>query len=563
MKVVQRLEFKDIFPEEDTKPVMEYLKQVSGETLLQTIGFCSTNPSTNFDNFFSNPQLQQDIYNRVVDYSRRNGVREKPEVISKYASLKLTEQILSNKELAKNKIVSVDQDELNIFKAFLVINGELNNFQRLDNIEGDAFERLVDYTLIFKFPESDLALFDNDDFEFLKLIYCTIYKVEMLFAFLNSKDEFKELKSKLIKSFQVKDEAEFLYQMKYLFGQLLHSKTTLNYKFRLVDDVSVDFLKSMTSEDIKADEDFTHLKNNPIYFLGDNTFSIVNYFFAVDKFFRSAKFKLKEFYLEDKMLKKEYGDFFGFYNKHFSENFLMKRILDEIFEKKYYIKKPEVGTELDGEPDYYVRHNNTIYLFENKDVLVAKAIKSSANIEEINTFLKSKFLHDGEKHVGIGQLINGVEEILQKKFRFDDYVNKKNNLEIYPILIIQDRIFQSPGINYRLNKWYFKSLKDRLGGNFNLSRVKGLTVIDIDTLIAWIPYLKAKDQNLKNLINDHLKRMQTIRKINVPDVREGYNRAHKLLREQTTAISYREVPFTLDPNLFSDKFINVFPDSES
>jgi len=563
MKVVQRLEFKDVFPDEETKPVEEYLKQVSGDTLLQTIGFCSTSPSTNFDNFFSSPPLQRDIYDRVVDYSRRNGISEKPEVISKYASLKLTEQILSNKELAKNKLVSIDQNELNIFKAFLVINGELNNSQRLDNIEGDAFERLVDYTLIFKFPESDLALFDNDSFEFLKLIHCTIYKVEMLFVFLDSKDEFKELKNKLIKSFQVKDEAEFLYQMKYLFGQLLHSKTTLNYKFRLVDNLSVDFLKSMVSEDIKADEDFTHLKNSPIYFLGDNTFSIVNYFFAIDKFFRSAKFKLKEFYLEDKILKKIYGDYFGFYNKHFSENFLMKKILDEIFEKNYYVKKPDTDTELDGEPDYYIRHNNTVYLFENKDVLVAKAIKSSANIEEINTFLKSKFLYDGEKHVGIGQLINGVEEILQKKFRFDDYVNTKNNLEIYPVLIIQDRIFQSPGINYRLNKWYFKSLQDRLGGKFNISRVKGLTVIDIDTLIAWIPYLKAKNQNLKNVITDHLKRMQTIKKINVPNVKEGYDRAHKLLREQTTAISYREVPFTIDPEHFIEKFADVFPETKS
>ena len=59
----------------------------------------------------------------------------------------------------------------------------------------------------------------------------------------------------------------------------------------------------------------------------------------------------------------------------------MKNLLEDIFEKKYYKKKLQRKNELDGEPDYYVRHNNTIFLFENKDVLIAKAVKSSANIE--------------------------------------------------------------------------------------------------------------------------------------------------------------------------------------
>ncbi len=454
MKVLQRLEFKNVFPDEEQKDLLFYLCKVSKETLLKTIGFCSTNPDTNFDNFFSNTELQKQIYDRVVEYSKKNDISDKPEVISKYASLKLAEHILSNKTILNNTLASIDDDELNLFKAFLVINSQLNGFQKLDNLNTDNFEKLVDLSLVFKFPESDLALFDNDDLEFIKLVYSTIYKVEELFKFLNSNPEFEELKNQFLNSFNTKTEEDFLYQMKYLFGKLLISKMAKSYIFKITDTTSVDFLKSMTSENIKIDEDFTHLKDNPIYFLDKDIFSVVNYFFAVDKFYRSTKFKLKEIYETINPLKKKYGNFFGFFNKYFSEDFLMKNLLEDIFEKKYYKKKLQRKNELDGEPDYYVRHNNTIFLFENKDVLIAKAVKSSANIEEINTVLHSKFVNDGGKVVGIGQLVNSIQEIKEKKFRFDEYVNSKNNLEIYPILIIQDRIFQSPGVNYRLNNWY-------------------------------------------------------------------------------------------------------------
>jgi hypothetical protein len=557
IKVIQRLDFENVYPEEVPADLIEYLKKVSGETLFKMIGFCSTNPNTNFDNFFSNPDISKEIYERVVEYSRKNEIEDKPEVISTYASLKLAEHILANKEVLKdNKLTSVDDDELNIFKAFLLINSELNGRERLDNLDGNNFEKLVDLNLIFLFPPSDLAISEDNNYDFLKLVYSTIYKVETLFAFLNSSPDFSDLKNEFIDSFNVVDEKEFLYQMKYLFGQLLQSKVSNNYSFEITDDSSLAFLTSMTSEDIKIDEDFTHIKNSPIYFLNKKVFSIVNYFFVVDKFYKSTKFKLKGIYETLDPLVAKYGDFFGFFNKHFSENFLMKNVLDSIYQKKYYIKKVEGNHELDGEPDYYVRHNNTIYLFENKDVLIAKSIKSSSDIEQINDYLKTRFFTDGTKAVGIGQLINSIEEIFIKEFRFDDFVNSKDTFEIFPILIIQDRIFQTPGINYRLNKWFIEELNKRLG-NYNLNRVRALTIIDIDTLITWQPYLAQKDKHFKEILVDHLHRMQTHKKVDTPNMKEGMIRVNKNLTEQVRPISSRVIPFTIDKSELLNKFKDV------
>ena len=69
----------------------------------------------------------------------------------------------------------------------------------------------------------------------------------------------------------------------------------------------------------------------------------------------------------------------------------MKRILDRIYHKPYFIKKSVIAIK-DNEPDYYIRHNKRIYLFENKDVLIAKNVKSSGDINKINAVLKAKFL---------------------------------------------------------------------------------------------------------------------------------------------------------------------------
>lgn len=563
INVKQRLGFKDVFPDEEQAHVLTYLGKVSKESLLRTIGFCNTLPLPNFDNFFSNPELSEQILNRVQNYLYINGIKVKPETVTQQAALKFAELILSNKAklLDNNLNDSVDDDELNLFKAFLCINTELNGSQVLNNVDEDNFEKLVDYSIVFTFPIADLALFENNNIEFLNLVYTTFFKVEQLLGFLNSKPEYVNLKNGLINSFNVVTEEEFVKQMTYLFGKLFQLKRGNSYLFEVDDEQSLKFLESMSSEEIEVDVDFTNIKNNPIYKLDDKLFSIINYFFVVDKFYRSAKFKLKELYEKDEELIAIHGNFFNFFNTHFSEKFLMKNILDEVFEKKYFVKKLDNEVELPGEPDYYSRHNNDIFVFENKDVLVAKDIKASADIEQINKVLKTKFLHDGRKHVGIGQLISTIIEIAHKTFRFDNYVNTKNSLTIYPILLVHDRIFQTLGINYRLNNWFKEQCKIRLSGLDHNLTIKNLTIIDIDTLILWLPYFKLKDKNFRDVLDLHLNIMGKKKKVtNAPSEEEGLYCVNRNLSDQLTPISARNIPYTINLQLLLNRFKNVLKD---
>ena len=545
MEVTLRLEYNHVFPDEEQKSVLEYLKNISSDSLLKIIGYCNTYPLPNYDNFFSNPEVGKNIFNKVQRYIRNESRGGNPSLISKYSSLRLSEIILSNKDdlIDNNNNNSVDLDEINMFKAFLVINEELNNKQVLDNLSEDSFDKMVDFTLIAKFPTSDLAIYENEDIEFVKLIYVTLIKVESLLEFLNSDSKFENLKAELINSFNVANQDEFLKEMKLFFGNLMKLKHNNNYLFKVDNQNSKEFIHSMIANDISMDEDFTYIKINPLYELKEGLYSIINYFYVVDKFYRSSKFKLKEIFSTETKLKREFGDFFNFYNKEFSENYLMKNTLDDIFSKKYFIKKTESEKELDGEPDYYFRHNNTAYVFENKDVLIAKAIKASADISKINGVLKKKFLGTNSHPVGIGQIINTIFEILNKKFRFDEYVNSKNNLKIYPILLIHDRIFLSPGINHRLNKWFTNSLTERYESKYNLNNVRSLTVIDIDTIILWAPYLKQKDKNFQNILDLHLKLMNSKKKGKAKNQDHAMQLAYKHLENKISPICNRNISY--------------------
>ena len=182
----------------------------------------------------------------------------------------------------------------------------------------------------------------------------------------------------------------------------------------------------------------------------------------------------------------------------------MKNLLSNIFSKKHFIKQEVLDTD-ESEPDFYVRHNKDIYVFEYKDILIAKDIKISANINKINKMLEGKFLINPSngKRIGIGQIITHIEAISNNNFIYDKKIEKNKSYNIYPILLLSDRTLEIPGINHMLNKW----LKDNVEISSTFFNIKNLIIIDLDSLIFFEQYLKGKDKNLKNLLDEHIIKM--------------------------------------------------------
>lgn len=560
ISAVLRLEFEHVFPEEEIKNALDYLKLISSDTLLNIIGFSNTHPQPNFDNINSNSAIRQDIINRVNFYCRQNNIRTKPCVVTREASLKLAEKILENRiELIDNSTIAidVDSDELNLLKAFLVINKEINIKDNYAISEDDNIERIAEMIITLSFSTSDLGLFEDNITEFAKLVYSTLTRFELLISFLQSENEYKYLEESLYTHFKLENSEELIKEIKMLFFQLLRIKNTKNgYKFKVEGEKSKLFLDTLVSDKIVSDDDFTNLKNHPLYKIDKNTYSIIDYFFVVDKFYKSVRFILKASFHEKHNLPEKDRTFFNFFNTKFSEEYLMKNILDEIYSKNFLIKKTtQVDTK--NEPDYYVRYNNRVYLFENKDVLIAKAIRISGNIETILNTLKQKFLESNQTPIGIGQLITSINQIVEKDFKFDDYVNTKNNLAIYPILLVSDRILEIPGVNYIMNKWYTERIKDKLKDKYNSNFIKNVTIIDLDTLIYWLHHLKKKESNLKDLIDKHHLKMKTNKKPRGNNQIEIENSVQKNTLEKLSPMSFRFPDYKFPPEIFVEKFRDI------
>lgn len=553
--VVLRLEFHHIFPKEEKKDIIEYLKLISKISLENIIGFFNSNPSINFHNFFNNPEIGQEIFQKVEKYCIENNISSIPQVVSTEASIKISEIILANKDILitnNNLKENTDRDEINLFKAFLLINETINKSGNLSlESSTESIDKITDIMIALKFSTSDIGVYEDVDFELLKLSYVTSYKFEALIEFLSENEENQYLINDLCSFFKQTSINELRKQVDFLNVQILHLRQNKLFKFKVDEPESIAFLDSLISEQIEEDLDFLHLRNYPLYKMDKETYIIINAFFVLDKFTKSIFFLLKDCFNKKNNLKSNDRTFFNFYNKDFSENYLMKNVLNNIFSKKYFIKHEILDTN-ESEPDYYIRHNKDIYLFEYKDVLIAKDVKISSDINKITNALEGKFLKNpsNSKRIGIGQIITHIEAISSNNFIYDKEIKKKS-YNIYPILLLSDRTLEIPGINHMLNKWFIGNLKIE---NKYLN-VKKLTIIDLDTLIFFEQFLKSKDKNFKCLLDEHISKMSLSIKGYGKNKLEYENNVLKKITQKLAPFSSRFRRGMFNHKLFIERFM--------
>lgn len=555
MRVDIRLEFSHIYPSSEKEELLEYLKRLSKNTIENIIGFFTTNNLPDYYNFFSNPETQQTINQLITRYIYSNRILGNITLVSREAALFLSETILSNKEILiinNTNEENPDVEELNLFKAFLVINEGVNRNDNLtlDRTE-DSIEKIAEIFVALKFSTADIGVYEDVNMELLKLGYVTSYKFEKLINFLKSKEEYKYLIEDLCQYFNQDNVEKLSANVDFLLVQVLRFKNNNSFKLRVEDEDSNKFLQSLTSSEIFAETDFLKLRNHPLYQINEFTYSIVDPFFVLDKFTKSVKFILKESFNKKNNLNEKDRTFFNFYNTKFSEEYLMKKLLDDIFFKKYYIKQNDSSGN-DKQPDYYYRYNNDIFIFEYKDVLIAKEIKISGDIGQITDVLKKKFLVNptDKKPIGIGQLINHIKAISENNFIYDENINLDKKHTIYPILLLSDRLLEIPGINYILNKW----LRNNLPEIHKNLIFNDLVIIDIDTLIFFAEYLKRKDKNFKELLEDHIKKMKMIAKGYGNTEREVYQTFNNKISKKLAPFSSRFSNSMFDEKLFIERF---------
>ncbi|MDB5199097.1 MAG: hypothetical protein JWO92_1060 [Chitinophagaceae bacterium] len=439
------------------------------------------------------------IHNRYV----RQG--QNPTILTTITCLKLLQVGLNFNEVKPFK--SEQQIEIDFFKICLLLNQAFTELQ--GNNEGffEEYypeEKIVPMLLSMAFSTSDLTNY-NYTVEF----YSQTVKAFIFFRFIENHELLNHHLQSFLQKYKV-DNLKGYYIKAVPFIQFIANKKKDGFiEINIPPDKDYEsnkfFIDKLSVQEYSAGEDvdFKVVREHPLIEMEKDIYRISHPIFFTDKLYKGLYFEFSN--INSHLDAGRLPNFRTYYTTHFSEKYLLYEILNYTLNEKYFkLNGAEIeNMNIPGGPDFYVNVDNYIFLFENKDVLINAKIKESPYFPDLDSELRKKFLQDGNRGVGVKQIINNIEKVLNYTNAFDkDY--DPNKVIIYPVLVVHDIMFDTPGFNALLNIWFDDELFALEDKGIDISKVKPLTVLKIDTLIICAELIKSNKLNLKGLCEIYL-----------------------------------------------------------
>jgi hypothetical protein len=494
----QLLEFDVAFPGEKPLTIEQYLSGGNKSIILNTAAFFLgfKNSKSEFSNnrrfiemFFrkENNELANEIFSKIRTLERQ-GINVK--IINSYSSLKLFEYYFSKPEEPETQTQA--EFEVNLFKAYLVLNSEF--IRRQDK----AFESVNEIDEELKIPMMmfcmEYPVSDKSNYDIHQVWATQMIKAIYLFQFLESNPKAKPLLAAFLSYFKSPTWQYYLKNLLPLTVPAIKNEreahTDINVTAGEKFDEGCEFIeKLMVQEKDELDpNDFLTIRARPFYKIEDGKYRIIFNLFVVEKIFKGVYFLLRDV---NKTLPKDQRikEIRSFYGDEFSEKVLCYKVIESIYSENciHFSGKELADMHIDGAPDYYIRKDKNIILFESKDFLILANKKASFDFavyeEEFQRVLYYETMADGkEKNKAVMQLINSIRRLLKKEFTADtDYHYK--DVFIFPVLLTHDHQYDTPGFNELINYWFQDELLGLQEEGLFIHHVKPLTVVNIDSLI--------------------------------------------------------------------------------
>jgi len=469
-------------------------------------------------NFFSkeNDLYAQNVFNKyneiLSSYNKKyNGIIPNVLIYSRHACLELL-RIIFSVEFTGENINSITKIELLIFDCLLIVND-------ITNLTPDCPEDIDDdLKLAYYFLLNMTSYNDFTNIEENNNLILQCHKSKLLFEFLNTQENLQIMRKLYLNQMGFSCWEEYIFVLVKLFildstNKLSTISITLkeSSQFYKRDKKLIDNFAIECSEEVAYDKnvDYIFFRNCPLIRFNDDYYVIDKNFLA-NRIYRGLFFGLKE---KNNSLCPQYKvtNFFQYFSSKFSEETLFYSVMKNIVGNKSY--KNYSGNEMRnlgiyGEPDYYIRNGNDIFLFEFKDSLFPKEDKVECNYENVKLLIETKLVHKNNgKPSAIEQLCNNIKLILEDKFKVDLGI-RSNKVRIYPVLVVGDTTFTNIGTNFILNDYFMRELLKRNIVNKNL---RPLILVGIDSLLIYQFDFKNKELNLRNVLEDFLKFIKTKR----------------------------------------------------
>lgn len=490
MKYQILLESRLFFKNEIKESFEECLNGISKSTLLKIaqtfIAYRDVNIIDFIGTFISHENthlVQQGL--DILNIRRGNNFKIKDYfVLTSTVSLKFYERIF-DLETPETDEISPKNIEYGVMKAYLLLNDiEANKDEHILSTLPDNIQTKSSWLMLIAMLRYHAII----NVSLVREFYAQLIKAHEFLIFLQ-KNQFI-LFQELLREFSCNKIEEYLIRFVNFVLPAIDSivnkrKTEITVpQIADYDDV-IHFADALSHTNINEDIDFRLLRSVPMHKIGNNTYIPVMPLFLIEQAYKGLYFRLSRINRNLKIV----PDLKSYIGKEFTENVLFYNAIKNVFQNRYFQRS---GIEMDplsdgkGNPDYYIRNGNKVYIFELKDVLLNSTVLTSQDYNIIEPELREKFYKNSKGHnKGVTQLAHNCKDILAGSINWDT-VYKPHRVTIWPIIVVTDNIFSVPGFNQILNNWFQEYLDTEISG-INKNQIHPLTVISLDTLLYFPP----------------------------------------------------------------------------
>ena len=463
-----------------------------------------------------------------------NGKTENLSLIHPLSNLKIIQYCL-NLQPHSDIVLTEDEYEIILFKTYLIINEEITNqFKQTLDFKNEKYSNIGPEVVVFSTAFKMAELFH---YNFASEFFCQMVKLSFFYRFVCSKDELKIHHDEFLNLYNVTSINEYAGRFISFIPQITNSNKHGYLEITNNNEDSRLFLEKISNDVIKIEEDhdFKSVRDCPLIKIEEGKYLIAHPLFLINKFFKSIYFDFNT--INSKLIKSNQSkitEFRSFYTTNFSQRFLLEEVLGYSLKNKYLKINGDVLDKINSSPDYYIREGNKVILIENKDTYFSAKIKESEDFEEVIKELSEKlFVKSTGKKSAIKQLVNNIIQVLDYKNEFDrDY--KPNNLKIYPVIIVHDIFYNTPGLNKIVLKWF----NDELVSNNEfikepfLKNINPLLIINIDSIIRSAELLRTNNITLFEILNNCIDKMYLNERSNRSKLEKGMYPTFKIIEEQ-------------------------------
>ena len=446
--------------------------------------------------------FESELQHKLTDYlgGFYNGVDC---LIDKFSLLNLTQYLIAHHNEEHHELTKDEKTRL--FKAYLLFCDEYLERISFGQSMPDKYtaEDMLNYYMPITLLTSEIDTFTDSSLEVIKGKWFFV-------DFSNSDKKFKQFVDDFIRIKGYHSAIEYLgYIFNIVASTVVHEPPTNIIKFSEDSGKWIDFMDGMSadSDNFEENDGLSAIQSRPIYRLGENKYAILFTRFFVDKMFQGMLFDMAAALASEGIFKDKVGAYISLkqqVGERFSEQFLLYRILEKTLFRRMPVRL--TGEALhkvlkSGEPDYYARRNNRVFVFEFKDVRLDAQTKSSCNYETIRQKLYNCFVENEDgRPKGVKQLANVIENKLPDILEKSDMTVPKVELKIYPIIVYTDGSFDIEGINYYLSGEFRRIIHvtdDRY-------QVKDLVMVNLNLLMKLENFFVDGKIELDKVINEFL-----------------------------------------------------------